>query len=131
MRNRYTEWMYGWENRLTSIDNNRVVRPLDWGLEWAGDWPCRNGLPAGHMPHDPEKFFADYNQRIIADSDEFFSYRTPTDFGLERREVKVFSTREVPDPRLEEKVRGNYSEFLRFTSPVRTPHPENNWVNAR
>src|SRR5246127_4102263 len=83
------------------------------------------------MPHDPEKFFADYNQRIIADSDEFFSYRTPTDFGLERREVKVFSTREVPDPRLEEKFRGNYSEFLRFTSPVRTPHPENNRVNAR
>jgi dienelactone hydrolase len=131
MPNRYAQWMYGWENRLTSIDNNRVVRPLDWGLEWASDWPCHNGLPAGQMPHDPEMFFADYNQRIIADSDEFFSYRTPTDFGLERREVKVFSTREVPDPRLEEKVRGNYSEFLRFTSPVRTPYPENNLVNAR
>jgi dienelactone hydrolase len=131
MPNRYAQWMYGWENRLTSIDNNRVVRPLDWGLEWASDWPCHNRLPAGQMPHDPEMFFADYNQRIIADSDEFFSYRTPTDFGLERREVKVFSTREVPDPRLEEKVRGNYSEFLRFTSPVRTPYPENNLVNAR
>jgi dienelactone hydrolase len=50
---------------------------------------------------------------------------------LERREVQVFSTREVPDPRLEEKVRGTQAEFLRFTSPVATPFPENNLVNAR
>ena len=131
MHNRYAQWMYDWENRLTSIDNNRIVRPLDWGVEWTGDWPCRNGLPAGQMPADGEKFFAEYNQRIIAASDEFFSYRIPSDFHLERREVKVFSTREVPDPRLEEKVRGSYGHFLRFSSAVRTPYPENNLVNAR
>ena len=50
---------------------------------------------------------------------------------MERREVQVFSTREVPDPKLEEKVRGTYADFLRFTSPVHTPYPENNLVNAR
>ena len=131
MRTRYAQWMYEWEDRLTQVDNNRVVRPLDWGVEWAHDWPCRNGIPAGQIPADPERFFADYNQRIIANSDEFFSYRIPPDFRLERREVKVFSTREVPDPRLEEKVRGSEASFLRFTSPVRTPHGENNLVNAR
>src|ERR1700751_4449992 len=116
----YEKWMYEWENRLTAVDNNRVVRPLEWGIEWAHDWPCRNCVPAGHMPADPENFFAGYNQRIIANSDEFFSYRVPTDFGLETREVQVFSTREVPDPRLEEKVRGKNATFLRFTSAVRT-----------
>lgn len=131
MRKIYADWMYEWENRLTSVDNNRVVRPLEWGVECAQDWPCRNGVPAGQVPGDPEKFFAEYNQRIVADSDEFFSYRTPTDFRLERREVQVFSTREVPDPRLERKVRGTYSDFLRFTSPVRTAFGENNLVNAR
>jgi hypothetical protein len=123
--------MYEWENRLTSVDNNRVVRPLEWGLEWAQEWPCRNGVPAGRMPGDVEKFFADYNQRIIANSDEFFSYRVPRDFRTERREIQVFSTREVADPKLEKKVKGTYSDFLRFTSPVRTPYPENNLVNAR
>jgi dienelactone hydrolase len=127
----YEKWMYEWENRLTAVDNNRVVRPLEWGVDWAHDWPCRNGLPAGQMPDDPEKFFADYNQRIIASSDEFYSYRVPTDFRLETREVQVFSTREVPDPKLEAKVRGTQASFLRFTSPVRTPYPENNLVNAR
>src|SRR5882762_355503 len=127
----YAKWMYAWENRLTSLDNNRVVRPLDWGVEWAQDWPCRNGVPAGQTPADPETFFADYNQRIIANSDEFYSYRVPTDFRLEKREVQVFSTREVPDPKLEAKVRGTHAQFLRFTSPVSTPYPENNLANAR
>ena len=123
--------MYDWEHRLTSVDNNRVVRPLEWGVEWARDWPCRNGVPPGQMPANPEKFFLDYNHRIVADSDEFYSYKPPTDFRLEQREVQVFSTREVPDPKLEAKVKGTFAEFLRFTSPVRTPYPENDQVNAR
>ena len=77
--------MYDWETRLTSVDNNRVVRPLEWGIEWARDWPCRNGCPPGQIPSDPEKFLRDYNHRIVANSDEFFSYKKPTDFRLERR----------------------------------------------
>jgi pimeloyl-ACP methyl ester carboxylesterase len=127
----YARWMYEWENRLTSVDNNRVVRPFAWGVEWAHDWPCRDGVPPGQMPSNPETFFSDYNLRIIANSDEFYAYRVPIDFRLEEREVKVFSTREVPDPRLEARVRGTYAKFLRFSSGVQTPYPENNLVNAR
>src|SRR5579864_6331593 len=131
MRSRYAQWMYDWETRLTSVDNNRVVRPLEWGVEWARDWPCRNGYAPGHIPENGEAYLRDYNRRIIASSDEFFSYIKPADFRLERREVKVFSTRAVPDLALEKKVSGTYADFLRFTSPVRTPFPENNLVNAR
>jgi dienelactone hydrolase len=131
MPSRYEQWMYDWETRLTSVDNNRVVRPLDWGVEWAEQWPCRNGHPEGYVPEDGEKFLREFNQRIVADSDQFFSYKKPEDFRLEKREVQVFSTRAVPDPKLEEKVRGTHGEFLRFTSPVHTPYPENNLVNAR
>jgi dienelactone hydrolase len=123
--------MYQWEHRLTSVDNNRVVRPLEWGAEWARDWPCGNGIPVGRTPADPERFFAEYNQHIIAASDQFYSYRVPGDFRLEEREVEVFSTRDIPDPRLEKKVRGTRAKFLRFTSPVRTPYSENNLANAR
>ena len=115
-----------------AVDNNRVVRPLDWGLDWTHNWPGRNGGPdrAKH-PRDLLEYFSRFNDRIIQDSDHFYSYKKPTDFRLERREVQVFSTREVPDPRLEEKVRGTHADFLRFTSPVATPFPENNLVNAR
>jgi len=131
MPSRYAQWMYDWEHRLTSVDNNRVVRPLEWGLEFSRDWPCRNGTAPGKDVEDPAKFLIEFNRRIVASSDEFFSYKTPTDFRLETREVKVFSTREVPDPKLEAKVKGTFAEFLRFTAPVKTPYPENNLANAR
>jgi dienelactone hydrolase len=131
MPSRYAQWMYDWEHKLTSVDNNRVVRPLEWGLEFARDWPCRNGWQRGQVAEDPAKFLVDFNRRIVASSDEFFFYKTPADFRLEKREVQVFSTREAPDPKLEARVKGTYAEFLRFTAPVTTPYPENNVVNAR
>jgi dienelactone hydrolase len=131
MPSRYAQWMYDWETRLTSVDNNRVVRPLEWGLEWAENWPGRDGLVAGETPHEWLEFFSRFNDRIIEVSDDFYSYRSPSDFRLERREVQVCSTREVPDPRLEASVRGTYADFLRFTSPVKTPFSENNLANAR
>jgi dienelactone hydrolase len=127
----YARWMYNWETRLTSVDNNRVVRPLEWGIEWTREWPCRNGFLRPQTPAECEHYLREYNLCAVASSAEFFSYKTPTDFRLEKREVQVFSTREIPDPKLEKKIRGTRAEFLRFTSPVRTPYPENNLVNAR
>ena len=136
MPSRYAQWMYDWETRLTSVDNNRVVRPLEWGLDWTQSWPGRNGgRPSGEGSGQDSRelleYFSRFNDRIVNASDDFYSYQKPSDFRLERREVQVFSTREVPDPRLEEKVRGTHAEFLRFTSPVATPFPENNLANAR
>ncbi len=139
MPSRYAQWMYDWETRLTSVDNNRVVRPLDWGLDWTCSWPGRNGGPSGQGSgldsgqgsRELLEYFSRFNDRIVQASDDFYSYLKPADFRLERREVQVFSTREMPDPRLEEKVRGTHAEFLRFTSPVVTPFPENNLANAR
>lgn len=131
MRSLYARWMYDWETRLTSVDSNRVVRPLEWGIEWTRDWPCRNGFMPTRTDAEREHYLREYNRRAIASSDEFFGYRTPSDFRLENREVQVFSTREIPEPHLENKVRGTRADFLRFTSPVHTPYPENNLANAR
>ena len=131
MPSAYARWMYKWETRLTSVDNNRVVRPLEWGIDWTRAWPCRNGFLPTRTDEECERYLRDYNLRAVASSDEFFAYRTPSDFRLDTREVQVFSTREIPDPVLEQKVLGRYAQFLRFTSPVRTPYPENNFANAR
>lgn len=131
MRSIYSRWMNNWETRLTQVDNNRVVRPLEWGIDWTRDWPCRNGFLPTHTDEQSERYLREYNSRAVASSDEFFSYKTPDDFRLEKREVQVFSTRAVPDAKLENKIRGTQAEFLRFTSPVRTPYPENNLANAR
>ena len=93
MSSRYQQWMYDWETRLTLVDNNRVVRPMEWGVEWARDWPCHNGFAPGQLPQDgdAEKFLREYNRRIVQSSDEFYSYISPVDFRLERREVQVLS----------------------------------------
>ena len=131
MTSRYAQWMYDWEHRLTSVDNNRVVRPLEWGVEWTRGWPRRNGHSPSLAMENAENFFLEFNRQIVAVSDEFYSYARPGDFRLETREVRVHSTRAVPDQRLEEKVKGTFAEFLRFTSPVTSPYAENNLANAR
>jgi Alpha/beta hydrolase domain containing 18 len=131
MPSRYARWMHNWETRLSSVDNNRVVRPLEWGIEWTRAWPCRNGSLPAETAGECERYLREYNGRAVSSSDEFFAYRPPEDFQLEKRPLEVFSTRAVPDPKLERKVRGRYGEFLRFTSPVSTPYAENNRANAR
>ena len=118
--------MYAWETRLNARDNNRVVRPLDWGVEWAQNWPCRNGC----AETDPEQVINDLNRQILTRSEEFFSYRTPSDFRMERvtgpKDQRLASNDKLPSA-----VNRRPSLFLRFTSPVATPYAENNTVHAR
>ena len=104
IRTRYQRWMYDWEYRLTTRDTNRVVRPLDYGLEWTRSWPHRNG--ASSNGKDPESVLRLWNERILRDSGAFFSYEPRRDYRLE-------------------------GPFLRFTSAVETPVPGNNVVAAR
>ena len=37
---RYVRWLENWENSLCFRDTNRIVRPFEYGLEWAKGWPC-------------------------------------------------------------------------------------------
>jgi len=110
--------MFDWETRLTTRDNNRVVRPFEWGEDWTTHWPGVDLAPPGNGAgfDDHERYFQELNRRIIANSDQFFSYAHPTDFHL--------STRILPGER-------EATHLLEFTSPVRTPHPVNNLVSAR
>ena len=126
MPNLYAKWMYAWETRLTTRDTNRMVRPLEWGAEWARRWPLVNGnFPKSEQGF--EAFLHQLNHEIVAGSDDYFSYQTPSDFRLETRKIELFATGSNGNGR-QPKGEG---AFLRFTSPVHTPHAENNLVNAR
>ena len=148
----YEKWMFAWETRLTTRDTNRHVRPLDWGFDWLQDWiddwsatlpaPERTRLLQQITAADPgqnEAALLAINAGIVADSDRFHRYRTPTDFRLEARHPQLFPTNVRPetlrkDARLRQlaaKGRMEKAQFLRFTSPVRTRYPENDQVNAR
>jgi hypothetical protein len=129
----YAKWMYAWETALTTRDTNRIVRPLEWGFDWLGDF----------APPDPEadpfQSMVEANRDIAARSNEFFGYKTPTDFRLETRHPQLFPTNVRPETlaqdaelRLQAELGElEEAEFLRFTSPVRTRYPENDIVNAR
>ncbi len=136
----YAKWMWAWETRLTTRDTNRIVRPLEWGFDWlqpfAGECPGR--FPGGECPAPLDRMIA-VNEDIVARSDEFFRYATPTDFRLERRHPQLFPTNVRPetlaqDAEMKRRAAAGLIEeadFLRFTSPVATQYPENDQVNAR
>jgi hypothetical protein len=143
-RKLYAQWMYAWETRLTTRDTNRVVRPLEWGFDWLADWieasdlPIRDALASNDPEQLKQAMFA-VNDHIIANHERFYSYETPRDFRLEERHPLLFPTNVRPetlrqDAELKQKAaqgRLPQAQFLRFTSPIRTPYPENDQVNAR
>lgn len=123
--------MHDWESRLTSRDNNRVVRPFEWGQEWTRGWPLIGDLQPPQDQTDKAAMLAYWtaiNDRLIEHSDEFFGYQVPTDFRLEKRKVELFHTGSEAPKKLPKDELGT---FLRFTSPVASPYPENNCMNAR
>ncbi len=80
------------------------------------------------------------NDFILHHRAEFFAYQTPHDFVLEERHPQLVS-HQCPPRNPASRMPGfagwpppgrlPKAEFLRFTSPVRTPYPENDLVNAR
>ena len=184
--------MHAWETALTTRDENRIVRPLEWGFDWlAGSGvgaeilsgasthvsEARHGAPASVVPERPgapgvvdgvgermasplptsprearvgdgapgpvageeEERLAAWNQEVIRHSDTFFGYTTPTDFRLEERHPELFPTNVRPETLAQaaklkaDALAGKIpkAQYLRFTSPERTPYPENDQVNAR
>ena len=172
----YSKWMFSWETALTTRDTNRIVRPLEWGFDWLGEFgepvlaavgmeadaqPAGAASSAGAVSSNGTAISASAatsadegasgsgaegleqmiaaNQAIVERADEFFGYERPTDFRLERRYPQLFPTNVRPetleqDAELKRKAAAGEleeAEFLRFTSAVRTCHPENDLVNAR
>jgi len=84
--------MEKWENDLATRSTDRVVRPFDWGVEWARNWPLQL------ESDDAETGLAALNRAFIARSAEFFSYEPPRDFALEDSELRFTSAVETPYP---------------------------------
>ncbi|HEX3987487.1 MAG TPA: abhydrolase domain-containing 18 [Acidobacteriaceae bacterium] len=144
MRELYRRWMIRWETALTTRDENRVVRPMEWGFDWLDDWIDQNRLrdtvtQAEGDPIASEQAMMAVNHAIVQNSDAFYGYRTPGDFHLEERAPQLFPTNVRPETlrrdaelkRQADEGKLAKAQFLRFTSPARTPYPENDRVNAR
>ncbi|MBM3783110.1 MAG: abhydrolase domain-containing 18 [Acidobacteria bacterium] len=100
----YSNWINNWEHQLCFRSNDRVVRPFEWGTEWADQWPItQNVVKNGDTP---ERWLRRLNRAGIENSESFFAYNKPEDFRLE-------------------------NGFIRYTSPSLSPHPANNVVHGQ
>ena len=136
----YAKWMFAWETALTTRDQNRVERPLEWGFEYlvefGGDAAAAR-VAAGEIA--PLDAMVELNRKIAETPHTFFDYTTPTDFRIEMRHPELHPTNVRPETLEQEREYQRQAAvgelrkepFLRFTSPVRTPYPENDVVNAR
>jgi hypothetical protein len=99
-------------------------------------------VPGPEVEHDAaaaEAAMVRINQFLIHHSKFFFGYERPTDFRLEERFPQLFPTNVRPETLAKEAelerqaAEGKLApaQYLRFTSPERTPYPENDLVNAR
>ncbi len=146
----FTDWyarrMYAWETHLSARDENRVVRPLEWGFEWVTLFLESHGFHAAVPDPDvvrddaaAEAAMLSINELLVRHSDVFFGYKRPTDYLLEERYPQLFPTNVRPetlakDAALKQQAAEGKlpkAQYLRFTSAERTPYPENDLVNAR
>lgn len=100
----YSRWMNRWEENLCFRANNRVVRPFEWGAEWSAGWGVEEARPANG--DGPRERLLRISEAALADSRRFYQHTTPSDFQL-------------------------HDGVLRFSSPARTPYPENNVVHGQ
>ena len=95
--------IHTWERKLSRRDNNRVVRPFEWGTE-SLDPPhfARNSCARS----DPRESIFRFNERAVSDSHRFFSWETAPAFSFD-------------------------NGWLAFKSTIETPFVENNTAYAR
>ena len=136
----YAKWMYAWETALTTRDENRVERPLEWGFEYLAEFGGEE--MAGRVERGEIsglEAMTELNRRIVAEPHRFYAYQTPGDFRIEQHFPALYPTNVRPETLEQEREWRRRAEagelrkepFLRFTSWVTTPYPENDTVNAR
>ncbi|MGH9417554.1 MAG: alpha/beta hydrolase family protein [Terriglobales bacterium] len=108
MPNPYARWILAWERRLNRVDQDRRLTPFDWGTEWLRQTPMNGVAPAPPLAPAAAVLpgLREWNERVLAASEKFFSYPPVSGFDLHRG-------------------------MLCFASPVASPYPENQQVLAR
>jgi len=72
-----------YEHRRWTTDDNRMVRPFEWGLEHI------DGL---HASHEPRTFIGEYASEAIARSEEWFAPRPVRDYRLDSENLLTFTS---------------------------------------
>jgi dienelactone hydrolase len=83
----WKNYMHQRERWYHQRDNNRLVRPFDWGLKYIADHV--NG-------DDPRKLFRQHTDRVMQSSEEFYALPEITDYVLEGDQLTWTSAIQTP-----------------------------------
>ena len=83
----WKKYMHRRERWYHQRDNNRLVRPFDWGLSYVLDHV--NG-------HDPRDVLREHTARVMKASDEFYELPTITDYRLDDDQLTWTSAVHTP-----------------------------------
>ncbi len=85
----WAAWMHRRERRYYERDNNRTVRPFEWGLPFVTHHV--NG-------EDQRDVLRQHSERVMKTSDEFYALREITDFHLDGKYLTWTSAIRTPSP---------------------------------
>ena len=80
-------YMHRRERYFAMLNDNRVVRPFEWGTEFIKE------NPNGENPHE---FFSEYAKKVLANSDEFFCSPAIEDYRLDNNNLTWTSAIKTP-----------------------------------
>lgn len=112
-------YMHKRERHFAMLNDNRVVRPFEWGTEFIDEF-VEGGEPAA--------MFREHTRHVLADSDKYFAAPMPDEFTLERRLYPSAASINAAD--LKTAVVQTEVPVLTWQSTVATPSAENNTAVA-
>ena len=113
-----------YEHRRWTVDDNRRVRPFEWGLEHVG--------LSGNGDGWPRSALGSWAERTVAHSDAWFHAEPAADYVLHLTENSARAENSVgAENGARAENGGEGDRVLTFTSAVDSPWPENNRVHAR
>ena len=80
---------HAWERRLAFADDNRIVRPFEWGLDWLGLDPSTT---------DPAAAVAAWSARAMTATDQFYQAPRLGAFDLSGDRLQFQSAVDTPHP---------------------------------
>jgi hypothetical protein len=81
--NWFARRIHRYETRRWKTDDNRIVRPFSWGLEYIGG-------PADHP--DPPAFLREYSRHTIENSHDWYNTTPADDYRLDAENVLTFTS---------------------------------------
>src|SRR5688572_8601154 len=119
-------YMHKRERRLAMLNDNRVVRPFEWGLEFIGEDPDSN---------DPHQLFSAFSSKVIKKSDEYFAIPARFEYRLQAADFSDPAAAAAGTDKSDAGTDGSDRlkprlQTLTWTSAIATPSPENNTAYA-